>query len=133
MITQIGHVAVPVDNAEAAAKWYVETLGLVRGSTGESRSGHHWVRLHTAMAETPELLLVSRHSDYRGAQKEELRNDPLRGHVTLFVADCVSECRRLAAAGVSVSSPEVAAWGVQASVTDPDGNEFILLQPAVGT
>ncbi|GAA3469278.1 VOC family protein [Nonomuraea roseola] len=49
----------------------------------------------------------------------------------LETTDLDADCAQLAKAGGAIEGPTDLPWGRQATLTDPDGNSFVLSAPAL--
>ena len=121
----IHHVALVVDDLDAARRFYVDQLGLaVNPSRPEFGVPGLWL---DAGGEQIHLIAVP---DGR-AVPEGAPRSPLEGHVALEVDDLAATVAGLEAAGVEMLSvnPDRGA-GAQGVLLDPAGNRIELNQPA---
>ena len=115
-----GELAVVLDCADLvrAADFWAEVLGYVR----EGAPGPTYWSLLPPDGTGPELLLQ---------RVEEAATAKTRLHLDLRTRDLAAETARVVAAGARLASAEPIVeggwrWHV---LTDPDGNEFCVLQP----
>lgn len=116
MITGMKNVVVFVRDIEQAKVFYKERLGLI--ATQESVAMMEFsfgagAALGVALAmHEAALPLVGRHTG-----------------ITLTVSDIVPFCEKLTEAGVTFAEPlDTTPWGKMAVVSDPDGNQFALVE-----
>jgi catechol 2,3-dioxygenase-like lactoylglutathione lyase family enzyme len=133
-ITGVDTIAVVVSDKRRALRWYTDVLALPVAYIGPAESSSdptvqgtpddpgHWIELGRGRPRTrPHLCELSDH---------HLEPGPVG--ITLLTDDTLSDCRRLKAKGVRfLSEPQKMDWGEWlCDFADPDGNEFILKQPA---
>ncbi|MEV4238716.1 MULTISPECIES: glyoxalase superfamily protein [unclassified Nocardia] len=114
-ITHAKVVTVPVADQERAKDFYVDTLGfevLVDQQMGPVR----WLQVAPKGAQTAFTLASTEQGFTPGSSTG----------VILETADLDADCAALAEAGVAVEGPTDLPWGRQATLTDPDGNRFVL-------
>ncbi|MEU5124600.1 VOC family protein [Streptomyces mobaraensis] len=120
-ITHAKLVTLPVTDQERAKDFYVGTLGfevLVDREAGPVR----WLQVGPAGAQTSFTLATAEQGFVPGS---------VRG-IMLETSDLDADCARLAAAGAVVEGPVDLPWGRQATLSDPDGNGFVLTAAAAG-
>jgi glyoxylase I family protein len=111
----VHHVSLNVDDAEKAARFYIEVLGLVEMPRPDLGFPGYWLR--TGQQEI-HLIEVKDHRVPGGE------------HFAFRVDDVDATCRELEARGVKVSRPmNVPGAGRQAFLRDPAGNLLELNQP----
>ncbi len=119
-ITQVGRVAVPVADQDAAIAFYVDTLGFAKVADIPFGAGDRWVEVAPPGASTS-LALVPRRSETPGG---------VMTNVFLETTDVDADHARLVAAGVDVDA-EVMRVGDPVPpmffFRDPDGNGFGLV------
>jgi catechol 2,3-dioxygenase-like lactoylglutathione lyase family enzyme len=111
----IHHVAICVDDADAAKAFYCDVLGFTTVTTRPAEFGPgHWL---DAGGQQVHLMEVA-----------EAPKNP--GHFALRVADVDAAVEEIRAAGVRVDPiPHTAGAGKQAFLRDPAGNVIELNQP----
>ncbi|MDF5754520.1 VOC family protein [Spongiactinospora sp. TRM90649] len=120
--TQITHarfVSVPVADQDRALDFYTGALGfevLIDQRMGPKR----WIQVAPKGAQTGFTLIADDPSYAPGSA---------RG-ILLETSDLDGDCARLTEAGIPVEGPADLPWGRQATLTDPDGNAFVLAAPA---
>jgi predicted enzyme related to lactoylglutathione lyase len=115
---EVGVISVPVSDQQRAKSFYVDRLGfeLRRDDTS---TGLRWLRVRPPRGSV-ELSLVT--------WFESMPPGSLRGLV-LHVPDLIAEYQRLYTRGVRFDGPpQHFAWGFEAIMHDPDGNELVLQQ-----
>ncbi|WP_433721944.1 glyoxalase superfamily protein [Nocardia sp. CA-129566] len=114
-ITHAKVVTVPVSDQERAKDFYVDTLGfelLVDQQMGPVR----WLQVAPKGAQTAFTLASAEQGFTPGSSSG----------VILETADLDADCAVLTKAGAQVEGPTELPWGRQATLTDPDGNRFVL-------
>lgn len=114
-ITHTRLVTVPVADQDRAKDLYTTAFGfevLADGQAGPVR----WLQVGPKGAQTSFTLASAEQGFVPGSAKG----------IMLETTDIDADCARLAAAGLAVEGPDDQPWGRQATVTDPDGNRFIL-------
>ncbi|MFP3937321.1 MAG: VOC family protein [Phycisphaerae bacterium] len=119
MITGLAHIALTVNNLEAAVAFYRDKLGLREVFDFRRDNGERFgVYLHVGGRTFIEL--------FAGKHDEPVENQSFR-HFCMEVDDIDATVTELRNAGVEVSQPKLGndhSW--QAWVTDPDGNRIEL-------
>ncbi|PZG27469.1 glyoxalase [Spongiactinospora gelatinilytica] len=114
-ITHAQFVTLPVADQDRAKDFYVGTLGF--DVVADQRMGPvRWLQVAPKGAQTAFTLAAAEQGFTPGSS---------RG-IMLQTTDLDADCARLAEAGAAVEGPADQPWGRQATVTDPDGNAFIL-------
>jgi predicted enzyme related to lactoylglutathione lyase len=117
LIKDVAVVSVPVSDQERAKEFYVEKLGLELKRDDTSVPGMRWIQVGSNGASTT-LTLVS--------WFEPMPPGSLRGLV-LTSDDLESDYARLVAKGVQFETPpQRQPFGIEAVLSDPDGNLFVL-------
>jgi catechol 2,3-dioxygenase-like lactoylglutathione lyase family enzyme len=120
----IGHVdvvSVPVKDQDAAKRFFVDTLGFEEVADNPMGPDQRWVQVRPAGGQASLTLVTWFDSMPAGS---------LSGLV-FSVDDAQRAYRELRAKGVEFTmKPETQPWGTQAVFQDPDGNSFVLMQPA---
>ncbi|MFD0886000.1 VOC family protein [Streptosporangium algeriense] len=114
-ITHAKIVTVPVSDQDRAKDFYVSALGfqvVVDQQAGPVR----WLQVAPRGAQTGFTLATAAQGFTPGA---------LTG-VILETTDLDADCAALVKAGATVEGPTDFPWGRQATLTDPDGNGFVL-------
>ena len=111
MLSRSVSVAVVVSSGKKAKEWYTKTLGLI----GEGES--HWITVRP------------RGSDIRIHLCESKELEPGNTGISFYCKDIEKEVKKLKEMGVKFTR-EVSdrGWGKFAMFTDPDGNEFWLVE-----
>jgi len=125
----LDHVALPVDDADAARRFYGEVLGLtlVDALSGDDWEGCAWLMMIFADAEGRQLALCA----YRGYRRRKERAPTDARHYALATAtarELTTWMRRLRDAGVEFREED---HGSQRSVyfADPSGNILEITTP----
>ena len=106
---------------QAAAKaFYMDVLGFALVADNPMGPGQRWVQLRPAGGETSITLVTWFDTMPAGS---------LRGAV-LQTDDIDAICAALAAKGVKLAPVETELWGKYTTFSDPDGNGWVLRQPA---
>jgi catechol 2,3-dioxygenase-like lactoylglutathione lyase family enzyme len=116
-ITSIQTITIPVADQQRALDFYRDTLGFeVRQDN--AFGGSRWLTVAPVGAHTEMVL----HIPFPGTEPGTSRG------VVLTTDDADAVAASLRSAGVAVDGPEQAAWGIQATFSDPDGNGFVLIE-----
>ncbi|WP_067136297.1 VOC family protein [Microtetraspora malaysiensis] len=118
-ITHASVVTIPVSDQDRAKDFYVSQLGfdvVVDQQMGPVR----WLQVAPKGAQTSFTLATAEQGFTPGSSTGTI----------LETADLDADCAALLAAGAAVHGPTDQPWGRQATVTDPDGNSFVLCAPA---
>ena len=118
-ITDVGTVAVPVSDQDAAIGFYTGTLGLEVRMDAEFAPGQRWVEVASPGAATSIALVAATATLPSGGETG----------IRLASADAAADHAELRGAGVDTS--ELLAWdGVPPMFTfhDPDGNELVVVE-----
>jgi predicted enzyme related to lactoylglutathione lyase len=114
-ITHAKVVTVAVSDQDRAKDFYVSTLGfelVVDRQMGPVR----WLQVAPKGAQTSFTLASADQGLTPGSSTG----------VILETADLDADCAALADAGATIDGPTDLPWGRQATLTDPDGNRFVL-------
>ncbi|MFJ4771058.1 VOC family protein [Streptomyces uncialis] len=118
-ITHTKTVTVPVSDQDKAKAFYVSALGfevLVDQQTGPVR----WLQVAPRGAQTSFTLATADQGFTPGSA----------AGLILETTDLDADCAALREAGAAVEGPTDLPWGRQATLTDPDGNAFVLAAPS---
>jgi catechol 2,3-dioxygenase-like lactoylglutathione lyase family enzyme len=120
-VSHLRLVSIPVTDVDRAKAFYVDRLGFEERWDGPFGDGMRWVELAPPGSQASVALVTWFDSMPAGS---------LTGLV-LDTADVRATCDELRARGVEFAG-EVRdePWGSSASFTDPDGNGWVLMQPA---
>ncbi|MCI4318739.1 MAG: VOC family protein [Thermoplasmata archaeon] len=130
---QLSHVTLVVKDQTTALEFYTRTLGFERRADYTLPGHPRWLTVGPK-GQPLELVLWAAGAASDGVVPASLR-DPGNGTgMVLEVDDCRRLFAELKAKGVRFKeeTPLVAAWGVAAHFTDPDGNPFTLHETASG-
>ena len=120
MFTKISLVSVPVKDQEVSKSFYVDVLGCTVVEDQPFLPGTRWIRLEFPGVET-RIVLVT--------WFPQMPPGSLQG-IILNTADMVSTSAELRRRGLEVSEVKQQPYGLEATFYDPDGNGWVLLQPA---
>ena len=118
-ITEIGTVAIPVSDHEAAIAFYTGVLGFETRLDAEFAPGQRWVEVASPGARTSIALVTPTDTNPVGGETG----------IRLATVDAVADHGELRAAGVDTS--DLLTWeGVPPMFTfrDPDGNELVVVE-----
>jgi predicted enzyme related to lactoylglutathione lyase len=122
MLTAMSHLSVLFGDAERAKDWYTRVLGLETRQDQMYGPGFRWLTVGVP-GQTLEVVL---HAGTDEAARALVGKTP---SPVLQTTDCRADVERIRnAGGQIVSEPEPQMWGIQAIVTDPDGNNWVLVQ-----
>jgi catechol 2,3-dioxygenase-like lactoylglutathione lyase family enzyme len=122
MFTRIAVISIPVKDQQAAKAFYTEVLGckvttdMLFGSDGVTR----WIQLQLPGVETS-LTLVN--------WFPQMPPGSAQG-IVLATEDMARTHAELKRRGLAISDIERQPYGQEATFSDPDGNGWVLLQPA---
>ncbi|WP_343950967.1 VOC family protein [Nonomuraea longicatena] len=114
-ITHATTVTVPVTDQDRAKDFYVTALGfevVVDRQMGPVR----WLQVAPKGAQTAFTLATAEQGFAPGSATG----------IILETADLDADCAELVKSGAAVQGPTDLPWGRQATLTDPDGNGFVL-------
>jgi predicted enzyme related to lactoylglutathione lyase len=117
-ITHTRIVTIPVSDQDRAKDFYVSILGfevIIDQQAGPVR----WLQVAPKDAQTAFTLATAEQGVTPGSAKG----------LILETTDLDADCADLKQAGVTVEGPTDLPWGCQATLTDPDGNSFVLAAP----
>ncbi len=126
---KLTHAPIVVSNQDEALKFYTEVLGFEKRVDYQLPGKPRWLTVAPKGQEV-EFILV------RGTYTLELRppSDAESGgnHHVFHTNDCRADFAAFKARGVRFKDPAPveAPYGITTYFTDPDGNNFALLQPA---
>jgi predicted enzyme related to lactoylglutathione lyase len=110
MVSKEFSMAVVVSDAKKAAKWFEESLGFEKSVDG------HWVLVWPKGA-TSKIHLC------------EGKPDPGNTGIAFYLKGVEKEAAKMKAKGVKFTKDvKKADWGTSAMVSDPDGNEYWLME-----
>jgi catechol 2,3-dioxygenase-like lactoylglutathione lyase family enzyme len=122
-IKNISVMSVPVSDQDRAKAFYVDTLGFDEIADNEAGPNMRWIQLAPPGSETS-ISLVDWWDDFVPGS--------LRGNV-LDVDDLATIKEELVGRGlVFTGEDDQTPWGTFAYFTDPDGNRWMLREPAAG-
>ncbi len=120
MFSRISIVTVPVKDQDASKKFYTEVLGFREVEDVPMMPGSRWIRLEIPGVET-RIVLAN--------WFPQMPPGSLQG-VVLIAADIASAREQLTSKGLQVSEIKQQPYGLEATFNDPDGNGWVLQQPA---
>ncbi|TDD15890.1 VOC family protein [Nonomuraea diastatica] len=118
-ITHTKIVTVPVSDQDRAKDFYVAVLGfevVVDQQMGPVR----WLQVAPKGAQTSFTLATAEQGFTPGSATG----------IILETSDLDADCAELLKAGAAVQGQTDLPWGRQVTLTDPDGNSFVLSAPA---
>jgi catechol 2,3-dioxygenase-like lactoylglutathione lyase family enzyme len=120
MFTKIAIVSIPVKDQAASKKFYMEVLGCKLVEEMPFGPASSWIRLEFPGVET-RIVLVN--------WFPQMQPGSLQGLV--LITNDISKTRaQLTQRGLVVSEIAQRPYGQEASFSDPDGNGWVLQQPA---
>jgi len=120
MFNKLAIVSIPVNNQDISKKFYMEVLGCKLMEEMPMGPTARWIRLEFPGVET-RIVLVT--------WFPQMQPGSLQGLV-LITNDIAKTCADLKLHRVSVSEISKKPYGLEASFSDPDGNGWVLQQPA---
>jgi catechol 2,3-dioxygenase-like lactoylglutathione lyase family enzyme len=120
MFTKISLVSVPVKDQDVSKSFYVDVLGCRVVQDQPFLPGTRWIRLEFPGVET-RIVLVT--------WFPQMPPGSLQG-VILNTDDIAITSAELRRRGLDVSQVKQQPYGLEATFYDPDGNGWVLLQPA---
>jgi predicted enzyme related to lactoylglutathione lyase len=124
MIGPIKTVAVYVEDQQQALEFYTDKLGFEVRRNETMMPGVNWVEVAPKGAET--CVVIYPRALMQGWEQ-------MKPSIVFSCADVEATCAHLQARGVKlVDHPRAMPWGISAKIADPDGNEFLLVQPTPG-
>lgn len=140
MITKVSHVTFFVLDQQKAYDFYVTTLGFNVNTDVTIDNGFRWLTITPPEQPDLEIALMSpltggMHSDEetRNAFKVLLEKGAL-GAGVLQTPDCLATYEELKAKGVQFKGePKQQFYGIEAILTDGQGNWFSMTQPTSGS
>jgi catechol 2,3-dioxygenase-like lactoylglutathione lyase family enzyme len=136
MIDGVSHVGVWVRDQDEAKAFYTEKLGLEvrQDNTLAELGGYRW--LTVGPPDQPDVnIILSRPGppaldDATAKQLLELVAKGAMGPGILHTEDCRKTCKEIEARGVELAQqPDERFYGVDATVRDPSGNLWRIVQP----
>jgi predicted enzyme related to lactoylglutathione lyase len=122
MIGPIKTVGIYVADQQEALDFYTQKLGFTIRRSMPVGPGASWIEVAPPDAQTCLVL-------YPRAMMQNWQE--LKPSVVFHCADVNGTCKKLEAAGVSITMPPTPLpWGMFAKFADPDGNEFGLTSQA---
>lgn len=115
-ITHLQKLTVPVTDQDAAKAFYVDKLGFEVRTEQPMPMGDNlrWIEVAPKGAQTTLVLC------------NWIPNTPQVQNAMLETRNTDEAVAALRGAGLSIDDPTPTPWGKQATITDPDGNTFIL-------
>jgi catechol 2,3-dioxygenase-like lactoylglutathione lyase family enzyme len=120
MFTKISIVSIPVKNQNAAKSFYINVLGCRVVEEMPFRPGAQWIRLEFPGVET-RIVLAN--------WFQQMPPGCVQGLV-LITDDIAKTCAELKQRGLEISPIKQQPYGQEATFNDPDGNGWVLQQPA---
>jgi len=123
-------VTVVVSDQAKAVDFYTNVLGLEKRTDFTGPGGARYVTVAPKGQDIEiSLFKAGTYPDAKGGQKEF---KPGGAGGTFQTTDCKKDFEELESKGVKFEEdrPGEFPWGIHAAFTDPDGNGFIILQPA---
>ena len=120
MFTKLAIVSIPVKDQDISKKFYMEVLGCKLVEEMTMGPTARWIRLEFPGVET-RIVLVT--------WFPQMKPGSLQGLV-LITNDIANTCTELKQHEVVVSEIAKKPYGLEASFSDPDGNGWVLQQPA---
>jgi lactoylglutathione lyase len=123
MITRLNIVSVVVTDQDRALDFYTNKLGFEKRGDRQFKDLPRFLTVAPKGQTEPEIVLVK-----KGASNIQ---PPVGGH-TGFVFrtdDCRKDYATLKERGVQIGEPVELPFGLQALVTDPNGNLFFIVEP----
>ena len=120
MFTKISTISVPVKDQEVSKNFYVNMLGCRVVQDVSVMPGMRWLRLEFPGVET-RIVLVT--------WFKQMAPGSLQG-VILITDDIAKTSAELKSRGLEVSPIKQQPYGQEATFSDPDGNGWVLQQPA---
>lgn len=136
MLEAVSHMGVWVRDQDEAKAFYTEKLGLeVReDAVLEEMGGYRWLTVGLPGQPDPNLILsvpAPPALDPEGAKQVlDLVAKGAMGGGIFRTSDCRATCKELEARGVELAQqPEERFYGIDATVRDPSGNLWRIVQP----
>ena len=121
MFTKISIISIPVKDQEAARAFYTDVLGCRVVEDMPMMPGSRWLRLEFPGVET-RLVLANWFQ----------KMPPGSAQGMVLITENIAQTRaELSKRGVEVSEIQQQPYGQEATFDDPDGNGWVLQQPAV--
>lgn len=118
-ITDASAVTIPVSDQDRAKDFYASQLGF-EVVPDQQLGPVRWFQVAPKGAQTSFALATGEQGFARGSSTGTI----------LDTSDLDADCAASLAAGVAVQGPTDQPWGRQATLTDPDGNSYVLRTPA---
>ena len=135
MIQGLTHAPIPVADQEKALRFYTEVLGWEKRQDYKQPGKPRWLTV-APKGQTLEFILAE------GTSEVDLDLPPEAGtggfQMAFETHDVMGDYERLRSLGVdfhvgTYTKPQKQFWGTSATFRDPDGNNFVLVQPnAIG-
>jgi catechol 2,3-dioxygenase-like lactoylglutathione lyase family enzyme len=131
----ISHVAVWVRDQEEAKDWYTQTLGFEVRADQDLGRGARWLTVGRPGQDDFEVVLETPGPPMASEESGRRLLDVVESGIVMagiiHVDDCRATCRELESRGVELSQqPDERFYGIDATVTDPTGNIWRLVEPA---
>ncbi len=120
MFTKISIVTIPVKDQEASRAFYTDVLGCSVVEDMPMMPGSRWLRLEFPGVDT-RIVLAN--------WFQQMPPGSLQG-IVLITEDITKTCAELAKRGLKISEIKQQPYGQEATFDDPDGNGWVLQQPA---
>ena len=133
MIQKLTHAPIVVSDQEKALKYYTEILGWEKRQDYQQPGKPRWLTV-APKGQDLEFILVA------GKSKVDLHVGPEAGtggyQWGFLTKDCKADYEILKARGAdfhvgNYTEPQKQYWGMNAAFRDPDGNQFVLVQPNI--
>jgi catechol 2,3-dioxygenase-like lactoylglutathione lyase family enzyme len=140
MITKVSHITYFVLDQQKAYDFYVNTLGFKVNTDATMENGFRWLTVTPPEQPDLEIVLISPLEGGAMGYDEETRNafrilleKGAMGAGVLYTPDCRATYEELKAKGVQFKGePKEQFYGIEAIITDGQGNWFSMTQPTGG-
>ncbi len=122
MFTKFGMVTIPVKDQDAALAFYTSILGGRKVQDMPMMPGSRWLLVELPGVDT-RIVLAN--------WFKQMPPGSVQG-VVLFTGDMQKTVAELKQRGLAVSEIKQQPYGLEATFNDPDGNGWVLEQPAAG-
>lgn len=115
----VQRISIPVSDQDAAKEFYTSKLGFEATMDMPVPMGENARWIEVAPTNGPSLILTTWLPMEAGSVSG----------IMLQTKDVEKSAAALSKDGVKVEGPNETPWGKQATFSDPDGNEFVLVEP----
>jgi catechol 2,3-dioxygenase-like lactoylglutathione lyase family enzyme len=136
MIEGVSHIGVWVRDQDEAKSFYTEKLGMEvrQDATLDDLGGYRWLTVGPPGQPDVNIILSVPGPPAMDQQTADRLNELLAkgtlGPGILRTDDCRKTCQELESRGVEIGQqPEERFYGIDATVRDPSGNEWRLVEP----